>query len=179
MTIGQLIKELRLKKGMTQEELASETEISVRTIQRIEKGEVDSRSHTIQSIASALEVEYDELVNFDKYDLADVNPTHNSVWIPIVHISGLFFLLFPPILIWLGTKNKVKGINKHAADVVNFQISMLVYLIGSSFLATTFIGLGVTKILGVVSTILIIINTLRVMNNQSYLYPLSIKILKS
>ena len=178
MTIGQLIKELRLKKGMTQEELASQTEISVRTIQRIEKGEVDPRSHTIQSIASALEVEYDELVNFNKYDLVDANPTHNSAWIPIVHLSGLFFLLFPPILIWLGTKNKVKGINKHAADVVNFQISMLVYLISSSFLARTFIGLTVTKILGIVSTILIIINAIRVMNNQSYFYPLSIKILK-
>ena len=147
MTIGQQIKELRLKKGMTQEELADKTEISVRTIQRIEKGEVDPRSHTIQSIASALEVDYDELINCD---LVDSNPTINSVWIPIIHLSGIFFLLFPPILIWLGTKNRVKSINKHAVNVVNFQISMLVYLICSSFLAKTFIGLTATKILGVV-----------------------------
>jgi len=178
MTIGTLIKELRLKKGMTQEELASVTDISVRTIQRIEKGEVDPRSHTIQSIASALGVEYDELANFDKYDSDDTTSSHDSIWIPIIHLSGMFILLFPPILIWLATKNKVKGINKHAADVVNFQISMLVYLISSSFLARTFIGFTVTKILGIVSTILIIINAIRVMNNQSYFYPLSIKILK-
>ncbi len=179
MTIGQLIKELRLEKGMTQEGLAGMTEISVRTIQRIEKGEVDPRSYTLQSIASALEVEYDKLINFDKYDLKDEKPIHNNPWIPILHLSGLFFLLFPPIIIWLGTKNKVKGINKHAADVVNFQISMIIYLVSSSFLANTFIGLSVVKFLGLVSTVLIIINAVRVINNQSYKYPLSIKILKS
>jgi transcriptional regulator with XRE-family HTH domain len=179
MHIGQLIKELRLEKGMTQEVLAEKTEISVRTIQRIEKGEVAPRSYTLLSIASALEVEYDRLVNFNKYDLTDENATHNSIWMPILHLSGLFILLFPPILIWLCTKNKVKGINKHAADVVNFQISMLVYLVSSSFLAKTFIGLSVVKFLGIVSTILIIINAVRVMNNQSYKYPLSIKFLKS
>ena len=39
MEAGKLIKELRIKKGMTQEELADKTEVSVRTIQRIENGE--------------------------------------------------------------------------------------------------------------------------------------------
>ena len=39
MTTGQLLKDLRLKKGLTQEELSSRTGISVRTIQRIEKDE--------------------------------------------------------------------------------------------------------------------------------------------
>ena len=44
MKTGHLIKTLRLKKGITQEELAEKTEISVRTIQRIENGDVDPRA---------------------------------------------------------------------------------------------------------------------------------------
>ena len=45
METGKLIRELRIKKGMTQEELADKTEVSSRTtIQRIENGEVDPRS---------------------------------------------------------------------------------------------------------------------------------------
>ena len=36
METGKLIKELRIKKGMTQEELADKTEVTSRTIQRIE-----------------------------------------------------------------------------------------------------------------------------------------------
>lgn len=47
MDTGKLIKELRLKKGMTQEELAAKTEVSSRTIQRIENGEVDPRAYTL------------------------------------------------------------------------------------------------------------------------------------
>jgi len=41
MKTGEKIRDLRIKKGMTQEELAEKTELSVRTIQRIESGEVD------------------------------------------------------------------------------------------------------------------------------------------
>ncbi len=50
-------KELRIKKGLTKEELAEMTELTARTIQRIEKGEVDPRSYTLQMIAKALEVD--------------------------------------------------------------------------------------------------------------------------
>ena len=63
MKTGQLIRELRLKKGITQEELAAKTDISVRTIQRIESGDVDPRAFTLQSIAAALEVDYEVLVS--------------------------------------------------------------------------------------------------------------------
>ena len=55
MKIGQEIKKLRLDKGMTQEELAERTNLSTRTIQRIENGEVDPRAYTLQTLASALE----------------------------------------------------------------------------------------------------------------------------
>jgi transcriptional regulator with XRE-family HTH domain len=59
METGKRIRDLRLKKGMTQEELARQTELSTRTIQRIENGEVDPRAYTLQMIATALGVEYD------------------------------------------------------------------------------------------------------------------------
>ncbi len=170
-----LIKKLRLEKGMTQEELASKTEISVRTIQRIENGKVAPRLYTLQSIASVLDIDYEELVN---YDNVDGNVTENNAWLPILHLSGLFIFLFPPIVIWIWQKNKVNDINKHAVDIVNFQLSMLIYLIASSFLKTTFIGLKAVMILGLLSTIIIVVNSIRVINNQSYKYPLSINILK-
>lgn len=54
---GKKIADIRRRKGMTQEELAERASINVRTIQRIESGEVDSRLYTITVIANALEVE--------------------------------------------------------------------------------------------------------------------------
>jgi len=53
--LGRRILELRTEKGLTQEELVEKCNISVRTIQRIESGEVTPRSYTIKSILAALD----------------------------------------------------------------------------------------------------------------------------
>lgn len=59
--LGQKIVELRKAKGMTQEELVEKCNISVRTIQRIETGDVTPRSYTIKTILSALGYEFDDV----------------------------------------------------------------------------------------------------------------------
>jgi len=53
--LGRKISELRKAKGLTQEELVERCNISVRTIQRIEAGEVTPRSYTVKTIMAALE----------------------------------------------------------------------------------------------------------------------------
>ena len=58
--LGKKIAELRKSKGLTQEELVDLCNISVRTIQRIETGEVTPRSYTVKTILGALESNYDE-----------------------------------------------------------------------------------------------------------------------
>lgn len=67
--LGQKISELRKAKGLTQEELVDRCNISVRTIQRIETGEVNPRSYTIKTILSALGSDFNTLradSNFSK-----------------------------------------------------------------------------------------------------------------
>ena len=75
-------------------------------------------------------------------------------------------------------KDKIRNIREHAIDVVNFQLSMLIYLIPSGLLVLVLIGLPIVIFLGVFSTVIIIINTIKVINNQPYKYPMTIKILK-
>ena len=48
--LGKKILELRKQKGFTQEELVEQCNINVRTIQRIESGEVSPRSYTIKAM---------------------------------------------------------------------------------------------------------------------------------
>jgi len=55
--LGRKIAELRKAKGLTQEELVEKCNLSVRTLQRIESGEVTPRSYTIRQIFSALDYE--------------------------------------------------------------------------------------------------------------------------
>lgn len=52
--LGQKISELRKTKNLTQEELVEACNVSVRTIQRIESGEVTPRTSTIKIILAAL-----------------------------------------------------------------------------------------------------------------------------
>lgn len=59
--LGLKILELRKAKGLTQEELVERCNINVRTIQRIEAGEVLPRSFTIRSILDALGSDYEFL----------------------------------------------------------------------------------------------------------------------
>ena len=53
--LGKKIAELRKAKGLTQEELVEKCNLNVRTLQRIESGDVTPRSYTIKSIFTALD----------------------------------------------------------------------------------------------------------------------------
>jgi transcriptional regulator with XRE-family HTH domain len=53
--LGKKIAELRKVKGLTQEELVEKCNLNVRTLQRIESGEVTPRSYTIKAIFAALD----------------------------------------------------------------------------------------------------------------------------
>ena len=53
--LGKRIAELRKAKGFTQEELVEKCNINVRTLQRIESGEVTPRSYTVKTIFTALD----------------------------------------------------------------------------------------------------------------------------
>jgi transcriptional regulator with XRE-family HTH domain len=173
MKTGQIIRELRTKKGMTQEDLAAKTEITVRTIQRIESGEVDPRAFTLQSIATALEVDYQILLNADE-EISETQVKQNNRWLPLLHLSGLLILILPPILIWIWKRDEVEGMRKHAMDVINYQISMTLYLLPWAL----FGAFPILIIIGVYSQVMIIINTIKVANNQPYKYPLTIAFLK-
>jgi len=63
--LGRKISELRKEKGLTQEELVDKCNISVRTLQRIESGEVSPRSYTVKTILAALEYDLSKISDND------------------------------------------------------------------------------------------------------------------
>ena len=56
MELGEQVKAFRIKKGWTQQQVSEATGISLRTVQRIEKGEVKPSAYSLQKIGEALEV---------------------------------------------------------------------------------------------------------------------------
>lgn len=59
--LGKKISELRKAKGLTQEELVEKCNLNVRTIQRIEAGEVTPRSYTVKALFEALDYKWEEM----------------------------------------------------------------------------------------------------------------------
>lgn len=57
--LGKKISELRKAKGLTQEELVEKCNLNVRTIQRIEAGEVTPRSYTVKALFEALDFKWE------------------------------------------------------------------------------------------------------------------------
>ncbi len=95
--LGQKILELRKSQGLTQEELVEKCNINVRTIQRIEAGEVTPRSYTVKSILEALEVDSKSIFKSEEtkdeiqFSSKEVNQLNIS-W-----ITGIFFLVLSVI----------------------------------------------------------------------------------
>ena len=62
-TFGQRLKELRKSRGISQERLAELLDLSIMTIRRWEWGEHSPRMDEVQSLARALHISPDELLN--------------------------------------------------------------------------------------------------------------------
>lgn len=82
--LGRRIASLRSEKRLTQEELVEKCNISIRTIQRIESGEVTPRDFTIKAIFSALEVELDRAEKEDQDERRETSNLANLIFLDSV-----------------------------------------------------------------------------------------------
>lgn len=121
--LGLKVTELRLQKNMTQEQLAEQCEVSTRTIQRIENGEVDPRSYTLQCLSEALD-----------FDFGMDHTSAESQWLMALHLSNIICTILIPLLIWSRKKSQSYKIDKQGREVLNFQITMVLMLLTSGFL---------------------------------------------
>ena len=105
--LGKKVSELRAAKGLTQEELVEKCNISVRTIQRIESGEVTPRTYTIKTILSALDYDLNAISNKDdsvsdsftdgvkKFMLIDVDANNsNNFFIKNLNYAWIFGIIY-------------------------------------------------------------------------------------
>ncbi|HEX3009897.1 MAG TPA: helix-turn-helix domain-containing protein [Bacteroidales bacterium] len=137
--LARKIKELRNRKGFSQEELAEKAGLSLRTVQRIENGETEPRGDSLKRLASAFNVSPDEII--------DWQITGDNRIVNLLNLTQLSFLVFPalgfllPLMIWISQKDKVKNIDKIGKSIINFQVTWTIVLF------VTFLIWGIDKIL--------------------------------
>jgi len=182
------IKELRNRKGFSQEELSAKSGLSLRTIQRIENGETEPRGDSLKRLAITFGVSPDEIIDWQIVE-------DNGV-LSMMNLSQLGFLAFPilgiiiPLTIWILKKDKIKNVDRVGKSILNFQITwtILLFMILLFMVITTVFSLNfsvsmfaiilIISALYLYNIIMIIMNTLRSSNlKEVYYYP-ALKILR-
>ena len=91
------------------------------------------------------------------------------------YVTG-FGSLIVPLIIWLSSKHKVEGMNEHGKAIINFQISLILYII-ISIPAILLLGLGILGLIGagILGFILPIVNAVKASNGESPSYFMTIR----
>ena len=172
----------RKLKGYSQEDLAEKTSVGVRTIQRIEKGEVQPHLQTVKLLAVGLEVNIDDLMVVE-------NPKEETIqrkWMLLLHGTPFFGFIIPfanvlfPLLIWIYKAEDNKIYDQHGRAVINFHstISLLFVLSLLAFFpfpGMNFFGTAAVVLYGIIVTI---VNIFKALGSGTCKYPLSITFLK-
>ncbi|PKP24373.1 MAG: DUF4870 domain-containing protein [Bacteroidetes bacterium HGW-Bacteroidetes-2] len=100
----------------------------------------------------------------------------------IMHLSQLltfitgFGGLIVPLILWLTNKDKVEGMDTHGKEIVNFQLSLILYFIICIPLILL-LGLGILGFifLGFIGLVLPILNAIKTSNQEKTDYFITIR----
>ena len=106
-------------------------------------------------------------------------------WAMLCHFSALlifvgipFSNILAPLIIWLIKKEEMPFVEDQGKEVLNFQISMTIYLLISGILC--FILIGIPFVIGLVifNVIITIIAGIKTNDGKSYQYPINLRLIK-
>lgn len=172
----------RKLKGYTQEDLSAKTTVGVRTIQRIEKGDVQPHVQTVKLLAVGLDVAVEDLIVLD-------NPNEETIqrkWMLLLHATPFVGLIIPfanilfPLFIWIHKAEDNKMYDVHGRAVINFHCTITILFIISllaffPFPGINFFGTAAVVLFGLITTI---VNIMSALGSSTCKYPLSIPFLK-
>ena len=183
MKIGSKIKDLRIRRGYTQVGLSEKTNLTVRTIQRIENEEVEPSMYSLKKLSEVLKVDLLQLKNKKQMENSKNSNNRSLFWLILLHLSGLFLTLLPSLILWLLFKGKDERIELHGKDIINFQLNMLFILIICGIIFYVLLPymvyiIPMLLIVGIYTFLTVLFNIIRVITHNEYKYPLLVKIIK-
>ncbi len=172
----------RKLQGYSQESLSDKTSVGVRTIQRIEKGEVQPHLQTIKLLAEGLNLAIEDLMIIE-------NPNEEEVqngWLFLFHFIPFVGFIIPlgniilPLILWITKAKDNKIYDSHGRAILNFHITLSLFILISLLLFFVFPGYNyfATIALALYGIIMSIFNIFYAINSHQCKYPLSIIFLK-
>ncbi|MGZ3939012.1 MAG: helix-turn-helix domain-containing protein [Flavisolibacter sp.] len=140
--VGERIKAFRIQSGISQDELSQSTQLSLRTIQRIENGETEPRGDSLKRIAKALNIEMRDLAD----TITATKLKEDKSILLLIKLSAFGYLIYPfigiifPMILWIFYKEKVTGADEAGKKVIKYQS------VWFAFLAIFYLYLVIIKI---------------------------------
>ena len=172
------LKALREQKHLTQEELSEASGISIRTIQRIEAGQLP-KGHTAKALAKVLGIALDSLQNTDL-----TTEDRDYSLIKIINLSSAFVTFIPllNIILPLAIIHFRKQYNSITKQIVSLQIlwtiasTIIIFLTGFlkiSLSLSRHITLWVIIALIFINLIVILVNAASIDRNKKLYFKLN------
>lgn len=101
-------------------------------------------------------------------------------WSMLCHLSAFAGFFFPfggiigPLICWLSKKDESAWVDLNGKESMNFQLSILLYIVLAIPLCFIIIGIPIVVFLGFLKVICIIIASVKASKGERFKYPLAI-----
>jgi uncharacterized Tic20 family protein len=103
-----------------------------------------------------------------------VSPSDARMWSLFAHLGVFISYFVAPLVIYLIYKDRDPFIRRHAAQALNFQITMAIAYLVSAVLTLVFIGFFMLLVVGVCWIVFPILAAVAANNGREYTYPVAI-----
>ncbi|MDW7759086.1 MAG: DUF4870 domain-containing protein [Acidobacteriota bacterium] len=113
-----------------------------------------------------------------------MSPAEEKNWAMFCHLAALSGFLIPlgnilgPLIVWLIKKDASPLVDAEGKKSLNFQISILIYMVISALLIFVLIGIPLMIAVGIFALVMIILAAIKTSNGEDFRYPLSIQFLR-
>jgi uncharacterized protein len=119
-----------------------------------------------------------------EFDLPELT-TDAKNWAVICHLVALLGVPLPlvghvvgPVVVWTMKRDDHPFIDDQGNESVNFQISMVIYMIAAIIGICLVVGLFLLPVLWVTNVIMVIVAAIKASNGEAYRYPFCLRLIK-
>lgn len=96
-------------------------------------------------------------------------------FIVLMHASQFLSSFIIPLIMWILFKDKSRQVDEAGKNIINFELSYLIYCL---VLCITCVGSVLVPVVGILMAVFIIIAIIKAINGDTWGYPLTIRFLK-
>jgi uncharacterized Tic20 family protein len=109
----------------------------------------------------------------------DPVPSDSRGWAAAAHLGTFVVGFIAPLVIWLIKRDDDAFVEYHARESLNFQFSLMIYMLVSFVAIVVIIGLVLVPVVAIFAFVVIIVAGVKAAGGEFYRYPLTIRFISS